>query len=325
MGRVPSVPRRQRPARVRRPTADAQARSGPDIVEYLAAAAQDLSVDQDYIEEMDDRLRRKGQIVLYGPPGTGKTFFAKRFARAVARDHPDGVRIVQFHPSTSYEDFVEGIRPRTEDGAIRYELVDGPLKLLAQQADLHRDQDFVLLIDELNRANLPRVFGELLYLLEYRRSEGEQGVNLLYRPEEKFVLPPNLFIVATMNTADRSVALIDAALRRRFAFFPFFPDRPPVKDMLRKWLSKHDGALPVADFLEAVNEELAQRAPQKPASWAQLRHGRCGEVSDESREVVDVRGLPHLGRAVLGKRKGPRGLDMVQGPTALCDAARPAC
>ena len=110
----------------------------------------------------------------------------------------------------------------------------------------------MLVIDEINRANLPKVFGELLFLLENR----DKSARTLYRPEEPFRLPANLKIIGTMNTADRSIALIDAAMRRRFHFVPFFPHEGMMKDLLRRWLADGNGRAAVADFLDAVNEEL---------------------------------------------------------------------
>ena len=110
----------------------------------------------------------------------------------------------------------------------------------------------MLVIDEINRANLPKVFGELLFLMEDRK----EPARTLYRPEEPFTLPENLWFVGTMNTADRSIALIDAAMRRRFHFVPFFPHDGPMKDLLRSWLTDRSGRLGVADLLDEVNKEL---------------------------------------------------------------------
>src|SRR5690606_18924403 len=144
-------------------------------------------------------------------------------------------RFVQFHPSTSYEDFFEGYRPDTDaSGNLSYRLTPGPFAQLADHAaeDTRRH---VLVIDELNRANIPKVFGELLFLLEYR----DQTVAPLYR--EEFSLPEDLWVIATMNTADRSIASLDAALRRRFHFVPIFPDEGPMEGLLDRYLQRNDG------------------------------------------------------------------------------------
>lgn len=162
--------------------------------------------------------------------------------------------MVQFHPATTYEDFIEGLRPRlTDAGQVTYERTAGPLVELAEAAANDPHRDYVLVIDEINRANLPKVLGEMLFLLEYRN----EPVRPLYRgPGETFTLPENLFFIGTMNTADRSVALIDAAMRRRFHFVPFFPHLAPTSKLLRRWLIEHKRPVHVAEFVEKVNEEL---------------------------------------------------------------------
>lgn len=225
-----------------------------DLEDRLDAAAADLLVSRATVDELVELLEDKKQLILYGPPGTGKTFVAKRLAHALAGDL-SGVVLVQFHPSTSYEDFVEGLRPRVRDGQVTYEVTSGPLVSIARAAEAEPDRTFVLVIDEINRANLPKVLGELLFLLEYR----DEPVRLLYRPDEPFRLPANLRILATMNTADRSVALIDAAMRRRFSFKAFLPDEGPMEGILRRWLAARGGPVDVAEFLDAVNAELRER------------------------------------------------------------------
>ncbi len=164
------------------------------------------------------------------------------------------VALVQFHPAYSYEDFFEGFRPQVdEDGQMTYKLTPGPLVRLAERAEEHSDELHVMVIDEINRANLPRVLGELLYLLEYRK----EPIQTQYRPSEDFSLPKNLWFIGTMNTADRSIALIDAAMRRRFHFVPFFPDREPTAGLLRRWCAENELDLDwVADLLDAVNQRL---------------------------------------------------------------------
>ena len=188
-------------------------------------------------EEVVDLLEDKRQIIFQGPPGTGKTFVARRLARYY-EEQGGGAEIVQFHPSYAYEDFVEGYRPRLLNGQPGFELVEGPLKRLAHRANEDRDHIYVLVIDELNRGNVAKVFGELYYLLEYRddRIRLQYADDLGAGEDARFGLPPNLWIVATMNTADRSIALMDAALRRRFYFVDYFPDRPPVAGLLDRWL-----------------------------------------------------------------------------------------
>ena len=239
--------------------ADGEDQGGLDprqvTIDHIAVAARRLHVDRAVLDEIKELLDDKGQVVLYGPPGTGKTYLAVELATAIADGDEDRVSVVQFHPATSYEDFFEGLRPSVTDaGQVTYKRTSGPLVAIAEQAAKHEDEDrtYVLVIDEINRANLPKVFGELLFLLENR----DKSARTLYRPEEPFRLPSNLKLIATMNTADRSIALIDAAMRRRFHFVPFFPHDGMMKDLLRRWLRDGNGRTAVADFLDAVNKEL---------------------------------------------------------------------
>ena len=222
--------------------------------DLVAEAAADLLVDEGFLREVEDLLQDKKQVIFYGPPGTGKTYLAQRLAAALQPD-PAKRAIVQFHPSTSYEDFFEGFRPRLDaGGAMVYELRQGPLALLAEAAEADPTTPHVMVIDEINRANLPRVFGELLFLLEYR----SHTVMTTYRPDEGFQLPANLYFIGTMNTADRSIALVDAALRRRFHFLPFMPHEGPMEGLLARWLAANEGPVWVAGVVDRVNEELRQ-------------------------------------------------------------------
>jgi len=205
-------------------------------------------------------LRMKRQLVLQGVPGTGKTHVARCLARLLAHDRPDCVRLVQFHPAYSYEEFVEGVRVRAAEvngrSEVTYPVEDGVLCAFAEQAARRPSETHVLVIDELNRGNLPRVFGELLYLLEYR----DQAVTLPYS-KRLFRLPDNLIVLGTMNAADRSAVALDQALRRRFSFV----EMPPDAALLACWLDRHPPADPDETFgprvvrvFEALNRRLAR-------------------------------------------------------------------
>jgi 5-methylcytosine-specific restriction enzyme B len=206
----------------------------PAVTEALAKA---VYMPLSALQEIVDLLQERQQIVLYGPPGTGKTYLAKKLSEhIVGADDPSRARLVQFHPSYAYEDFFEGYRPdETASGQATFSLQPGPLRDLAGEARKQENSGspFVLVIDEMNRANIAKVFGELYFLLEYRA----ESIRLQYRPAEAFRLPRNLFVIATMNTADRSIALVDAAIRRRFAFVEMHPDEPPVRDVLAGFLT----------------------------------------------------------------------------------------
>ena len=219
----------------------------------LAQLAKKLCLPVPFLEEIEWLLHDKGQVIFQGPPGTGKTFVAQEFAACLAAPH-GRVTLVQLHPSYAYEDFVEGYRPAlTNDGQPTFELKSGPLLLAAETARAEPHAKHFLVIDEINRGKVAKVFGELYYLLEYR----EREVRLQYSGA-RFSLPKNLYIIGTMNTADRSIALVDLALRRRFHFQEFHPDDPPIKDLLRHWLTKQgDTEMAwVADVVDLANEQL---------------------------------------------------------------------
>ncbi|PRY35111.1 5-methylcytosine-specific restriction protein B [Umezawaea tangerina] len=227
------------------------------LPEPTAELADELLIDLDWLSETVDLLREKKQIILYGPPGTGKTYIAQELAQFLTEQTGGEHRLVQFHPSYAYEDFFEGFRPQrgATPGTVSFELEDGPLKLLVNEANKDVTRAYVLIIDEINRANLAKVFGELYFLLEYR----SRSVQLQYSPTEDFRLPPNLYLIGTMNTADRSIALVDSAMRRRFSWQGLFPGETPVADMLRRWLHAYGLPADRADLLDALNERIADR------------------------------------------------------------------
>lgn len=175
------------------------------------------------LEPMLERLRSRKNIILQGPPGTGKTWLGRRLAWALCNERGSRrVHVLQFHPSLTYEDFVRGWRPSSNSGLV---LSDGPFLDMCTKARADPEHLHVLVIEEVNRGNPAQVFGELLTLIEADKRAPEQAMSLAYpRPdEEAFFVPKNLYLIGTMNVADRSLAIVDMALRRRFAFIELKP------------------------------------------------------------------------------------------------------
>ncbi len=247
----------------------------------MATKFQDLINQEKKIQLAEYKTildQSKGQIIFYGPPGTGKTHIAKQLANLITRAPLDGWtpssdrKIVQFHPSYSYEDFVQGIKPVKKGSELDYQIKPGIFQKFCQPSESSK----VLIIDEINRGNLSKIFGELIYGLEYRNEE----IDLQYKEFDEtssfgtLTVPPKekLMIIGTMNTADRSIILFDAALRRRFSFIPLFPNYDLLaqsldidsiydKDVFTSKLSSANGEeknkiLSIL-ALEKINSELA--------------------------------------------------------------------
>ncbi len=185
-------------------------------------ALEDLFLSRAEFDHIIEALERKKNIVLEGPPGVGKTFIAKRLAYRVIRYQvPERVRMIQFHQSYAYEDFIQGYRPRDDGG---FELRNGVFFSFCREAAANPDDRYVFIIDEVNRGNLSKIFGELMMLIEADKRGREYAVPLTYSPDAKpFHVPSNLYLIGMMNTADRSLAMVDYALRRRFAFIRLPP------------------------------------------------------------------------------------------------------
>lgn len=189
----------------------------------FADAMADLFMPEEQVQLCVDLLRRKKNIVLQGAPGTGKTFVAKRIAHLLmGRKDNSRVQMVQFHQSMTYEDFVQGFKPGVDGG---FKLEDGSFHKFVSAALAKPDVPFVFIIDEINRGNLSKVFGELMMLIEPDKRSSDFAIPLSYSsdPEATFYVPSNVHLIGTMNTADRSLSMVDYALRRRFAFVELEP------------------------------------------------------------------------------------------------------
>ena len=234
------------------------------------------------------RWKSKKNLLLQGPPGTGKTWLAKRlgFALVGSNDREttrSRLRVVQFHPSLTYEDFVRGWRP-TGDG--RLALVDGILIQAIIAAASEPDQPFVLVIEEINRGNPAQIFGEMLTLLEDTKRRASEAIELAYRREGESTIhiPENLYVIGTMNVADRSLAIVDFALRRRFAFIDLEPN---FSRAWHAWGAKRGISEVLLTEIGKRIGELNREISETPSLGPQFRIGHSFVTPDTQEDVFD--------------------------------------
>jgi len=252
--------------------------------------AEGSFVPADVLADMLARWRAKKNLILQGPPGTGKTFLAKRLGYALigAKDRDttrSRLRVVQFHPSLAYEDFVRGWRPKGKEGL---DLVDGIFMQAIDAASSEPDRAFVLVIEEINRGNPAQIFGELLTLLEAGLRRREEGIELAYRKRdgERVFVPDNLYVIGTMNIADRSLALVDLALRRRFAFIDI---EPLLGAEWKAWCELRGLGNDVTSLIQERVGALNARIAAASSLGPQFRIGHSYVTPDHGERVSDGR------------------------------------
>lgn len=223
-----------------------------DYPEYSSADfLSDVYMSEQDYETLVNVLKMKKNIILQGAPGVGKTFTAKRLAYSIiGAKNPDRVQMIQFHQSYSYEDFIEGYRP-TENG---FTIKKGSFYKFCKLAEDDDENDYFFIIDEINRGNLSKIFGELFMLIE----KDKRGIELqLLYSDENFSVPPNVYIIGMMNTADRSLAMLDYALRRRFSFFTMKPVFNTIGFQTYQDSLKSDAFKKLISCIKQLNSKIA--------------------------------------------------------------------
>ncbi|MFL2076088.1 AAA family ATPase [Marinilactibacillus psychrotolerans] len=253
----------------------------------------EVFIDETQITRIQSILQNKKNLIFKGAPGVGKTFLADRLAYLMMEEKDDSrIQMIQFHQSYSYEDFIEGFRPKADGEG--FELRQGPFIKFARKAARDPERDYFFIIDEINRGNMSKIFGELMVLIE--TDKRGKSVNLLYS-NEKFSVPANLYIIGMMNTADRSLALLDYALRRRFSFYelgPAFENKT-----FNHYIERLGNPKTMLNVIKVINE-MNGTISDELGSGFNIGHsyfvGEGFEVNPDSRivEVVEYEIIPQL-------------------------------
>jgi hypothetical protein len=263
---------------------DVEGESEPTAYSIDSIVDDGCFISYDSLRRIVDILKRKRNLILQGPPGTGKTWLAKRLAYAlIGKKDKERVRAVQFHPNLSYEDFVRGWRP-SGDGKLS--LVDGAFMEAIEDAK-QSSHPHVIVIEEINRGNPAQIFGEMLTLLEGDKRDPSNALELSYRryQNERVFIPRNLFVIGTMNVADRSLAIVDMALRRRFAFYEM---EPLFNSAWQTWLENEIGFK--SSFINKISTRISSlndTISEDPGLGAHYRIGHSYLTPPTEAQITD--------------------------------------
>ena len=256
----------------------------------------DVYINDTEYDTLKEILLHKKNIIIQGPPGVGKTYLAKRLAYSIIGKKDDMyVEMVQFHQSYSYEDFVMGYRPTEEGG---FELNEGSFYEFCKIAQRNQNKKYFFIIDEINRGNLSKIFGELFMLIENDKRGKEYKIKLLYSDEE-FFIPKNLYIIGLMNTADRSIAMVDYALRRRFDFYDLTPafENQKFKNYLNEF--EMEDLITIVEYLNTNlnNESISQDQTLGPGFC--IGHSYFCNFTDEEGRTLNEEGIKKRVNAII--------------------------